>query len=90
MPDILFAFDDLFCHEGVSSAAGATTTSTTDTVDVVLVGLWLVKVDHVRNVRDVETACCNVGCDEDTNAFVAESLECALTLALGFVTVDSF
>ena len=70
------------------AAALATTTSTTNAVYVVLVAVWLVEVDYVADIWNVESASCNVGCNQNFNAIFFEVLQSAFALRLAFVAVN--
>src|SRR6478736_216466 len=66
--------------EGDAGAAAAGAAGAADAVHVVLVAVRRVEVDHVRDVVDVEAACCDVGCDERRDLARLESGERALAL----------
>ncbi len=66
-----------------SRACGAS-----DAVDVFIGCFGNVIVVDVRDVFDVEAACCDVCCDKDVNVFVFECVERVAASALGESAVD--
>ena len=69
-----------------TNLAGAT--GPADTVDVVGRLARHVKIHHIANVGDVDTAREHVGRHEHVDLAIAERLECALALRLGTVAMD--
>ena len=63
-------------------AAETRAAGTADAVDVVVVGLRLIEVDDVGDLRDVEATCGDVGRDEDVDLVGLERVERALALRL--------
>ena len=72
--------------DGDAGATGAT--RATDAVHVGLVVVGALVVDDVRDVVDVDAACCDVGGDEHVDLSGAELLECLLACHLTEVAVD--
>ena len=70
-------FDEGQRHPAFTGPAGPS-----DTVDIVFVSVWLVKVNHVAHVRNVESAGCNVGRNKYFDSIVFELVESALPLRL--------
>jgi hypothetical protein len=65
------------------------TAGTADPVDIILGMTREVVIDHVGNPFHIDSACGDIGCDEDANTTGFEILECAETLILGAVGMKS-
>lgn len=59
-----------------------------DAMDVILRCVRVVVVDDVLHILDVETACGNVGGDQDVGAAVAEALQHVIALVLALIAVN--
>jgi hypothetical protein len=46
---------------------GMSSTSTADSVDIILGMTGKVIIDYVGDALHIDPACCNIGCDEDTD-----------------------
>tara|TARA_B100000161_G_C33357953_1_gene327648 strand:+ start:157 stop:648 length:492 start_codon:yes stop_codon:yes gene_type:complete len=68
---------------------GATTTGTADTVDIAFRIVRQVIVDDMRDARNVNTTCGNVGRNQNRETAIAEVAQDFLTDALLFVAMDS-
>lgn len=71
-----------FANERQRGTALAAATGSADTVNVVVVGVWLVEVDNMADIRDVESAGGDVGCYEDLGFVGLEAVKGAHALAL--------
>tara|TARA_R100000322_G_C5396842_1_gene180217 strand:+ start:502 stop:891 length:390 start_codon:yes stop_codon:yes gene_type:complete len=67
----------------------ATATGPANTVDVVFRVLWHVKVDHERQVVDIDTASGNVCGNQRLDRFALELGQSLGACSLAFITVDS-
>jgi len=91
---VVFRFETRLVHEllnntilfGTSNAddkSGCTcTSSTTGAVQVILVIAWQVNIQNQVDVIDVDTASCNVGCDEHADAAFFEVCQSFVTSTL--------
>src|SRR3989344_2604550 len=72
--------------EGVSKSSGAA--GATNTVNVVVVGGWLVKIDNVGNVFDINAAGGDVGSNEDFYLIGFELAKGIFALVLTLVSMN--
>ena len=70
----------LLWDKRVSATLGAATAGSADTVNIVLVGLRGVKIDHVADIRYVETACSDISSNQDIYLARFKGIKCALAL----------
>jgi hypothetical protein len=63
--------------------------STTDPVDIILGMTGKVVIDHVGDAFHIDSACRDIGCDEDADTTGLKILESAKSLILGAVGVES-
>jgi hypothetical protein len=70
------------------STFGATTAGTADTVDIAFRVVRQVIVDDVRDARNVDTTCSNIGRNQNRELAIAEVAQDFLTDALLFVAMD--
>ena len=78
-----FAITERECESFSTRARGAT-----DSVDVIFGFHRQVKVDDVRDVVDVDAACRDVGCDEDSRPPVTEAVQRALPRGLRLIPMN--
>src|SRR3989344_43602 len=64
------------------------TSGTSDTMHVVIIGSRHFIVNNVRDIRNIESACRDVGCNKDLNTIILEILKCALALRLRLVSMN--
>ena len=76
-------------HQGNRLTGVARTPSTADTVDVVFGHDRQVKVDHQRQVFDIQATGRYVGSHQDLHVAGLEAVQCALAGGLGFVAMDA-
>ena len=67
----------------ISCAAG-----TSDAVDIVFRYIWKFKVDHVRELIDIQSPCSDVGCDQHTDVTVFEIFQSLCAGPLAFIAMD--
>ena len=77
-----------FVHQGNGNAVRACPTGASDAVDVVFGLGWQFVVDDKGQLGDVQSACGDVGGDEDAQAAFFEGVEGFEAALLGFVAVD--
>lgn len=75
--------DECMCVTVCASATGSA-----DTVNVVVVCCWLVKVNHVGDIWDIQTTSGNISCNHHSSSLVFELTEGFFALRLGFVAMD--
>jgi hypothetical protein len=63
--------------------------STTDPVDIILGMTGKVVIDHVGDAFHIDSACRDIGCDEDADTTGLKILESTKSLILGAVGVES-
>ena len=63
--------------------------STPDPVDIILGMTGEVVIDYVGDTFHIDSACCDIGCDEDADTTGLKILESTKSLILGAVGVES-
>jgi hypothetical protein len=63
--------------------------STPDPVDIILGMTGEVVIDYVGDAFHIDSACCDIGCDEDADTTGLKILESTKSLILGAVGVES-
>lgn len=81
---VVFGRDE---RERVTCSLGASRTS--DAMDVGIGRVWHIKVDHVRNAVNVQTARRNVSSDHDAEVSCFEAVQGLLALSLSAVAVQA-
>ena len=77
----------LVAHESERVASLTGSASTAHTVRVVFVRLRDSVVNHVRNVRYVNTTSCYVGCNQDIDITLLKLVKSPLALSLALATM---
>ena len=75
-------------HQGDGLAGGTRATRAADAMDVVFSGTRHIKIDHCRELGDIEAAGRNIGGHQDLNLASFETLKRGEAIALGLVTMD--
>jgi hypothetical protein len=84
LPELAFHW----AHQRDSDSALSGAAGTADTVNVVFLYRRELEVDDVGQAWDVQTACCDIGCDQQAHTAIPELLEGCFALILGSLTVD--
>ena len=79
----------IVCQETDRFANGLGTTGTADPMDVILGMAGEVVIDHVGDAFHIDSACGDVGCDENADTSGLEILKGTETLILRAVGVES-
>jgi len=79
----------IVCQETDRFAYGLGTAGTADPVDVILGMTGKVVIDHVGDAFHIDSACGDVGCDENADTSGLEILKRTETLILRAVCVES-